>query len=108
MKLKTINYKDYNTDLPQEGKHILAQQTDQSIFVYQAFRPAIALYAVKHQKFGGSAYKFERMSWIKPNFPLDDVSGRMGNKGRARAYPCDRNPKGTLCANSLASCSFRL
>lgn len=68
MKLKTINYKDYNTHLPLEGKHILAQQTNQSIFVYQAFQPAIALYAVKYQKFGGSAYKFERMSWIKPNF----------------------------------------
>jgi Domain of unknown function (DUF4291) len=38
------------------------------VCVYQAFNPQIAAYAVQHQKFGGSAYSFERMSWIKPNF----------------------------------------
>ncbi len=68
MKLKTIPYSKYETQLPQEGHHILAQQTEDTVFVYQAFNPRIANYAVKHQKFGGEHYKFSRMSWIKPNF----------------------------------------
>ena len=37
----------------QTGKHILAQYDDNSIIVYQAYRPSIAEYAIKHQKFGG-------------------------------------------------------
>lgn len=51
----------------QTGKHILAQYDDNSIIVYQAYRPSIAEYAIKHQKFGGD-FKLTRMSWIKPNF----------------------------------------
>ena len=35
---------------PREGKHILAQYDDESIVVYQAFKPEIAEYAVKHQQ----------------------------------------------------------
>jgi len=68
MNLKTIPYFDYEKDLPQSGQHILAQQKENSLIVYQAFNPRIASYAVEHQQFGGVAYKFERMSWIKPNF----------------------------------------
>ena len=36
---------------PQRGKHILAQYDDHSIVVYQAFRPEIADYAVRNQKY---------------------------------------------------------
>ena len=36
-----------------------------SIYVYQAYRPAIAAHAVKHQQFGGE-FSFSRMSWISP------------------------------------------
>lgn len=68
MNLETIPYKNYETELPQSGQHILGQLREQNIIVYQAFNPAISDYAVKHQKFGGSAYSFSRMSWIKPNF----------------------------------------
>lgn len=69
MNLKTILYKDYETNLPQEGKCILGQMTnDENLVVYQAFNPGIAKYAVENQQFGGSQYKFSRMSWIKPNF----------------------------------------
>ncbi len=35
--------------------------------MYQAYRPAIASFALKHQRFGGP-FSFNRMSWIKPNF----------------------------------------
>ena len=33
----------------------------------RAYRPAIARFAVEHQRFGGE-FSFSRMSWIKPNF----------------------------------------
>lgn len=52
---------------PQTGRHILAQFDSSSIYVYQAYRPSIASYAVRHQKFGGD-FSYQRMSWIKPNF----------------------------------------
>ena len=68
MKLEVLPYKNYEEKLPQEGYHILSQHQNNSIFVYQAFNPKIATYAIEHQKFGGKHYKFERMSWIKPNF----------------------------------------
>lgn len=61
------NYSDQTRTWPQAGRHILAQFDDESIWVYQAYRPAIADYAVAHQQFGGE-FSFSRMSWIKPNF----------------------------------------
>lgn len=60
-------YKEQEKIWPAEGQHILANYDENSISVYQAYRPAIADYAVKHQKFGGE-FSFTRMSWIKPNF----------------------------------------
>jgi hypothetical protein len=52
---------------PARGRHILAQADDDAVVVYQAYRPAIARYAVEHQRFGGE-FSLTRMSWIKPNF----------------------------------------
>ncbi|MEZ0611095.1 DUF4291 domain-containing protein [Fibrella sp. WM1] len=68
MQLRLIPYSQYERTLPQEGYHILGQLRGESIVVYQAFNEAIAWYAVQHQRFGGSTYSFNRMSWIKPNF----------------------------------------
>lgn len=68
MTLTPILYSDYEKDLPQSGNHILAQERNDNLIVYQAFRPAIAESALEHQKFGGPHYSFSRMSWIKPNF----------------------------------------
>lgn len=45
----------------------MAQYDDQSIVVYQAYRPAIGLFAAAHGYFGGE-FSLNRMSWIKPNF----------------------------------------
>ena len=53
---------------PQEGAHILAQYDDESVIVYQAYRPSIGRYAIEHGHFGGPDFSFSRMSWIKPNF----------------------------------------
>ncbi|MFT5917394.1 MAG: hypothetical protein ACJAWV_003852 [Flammeovirgaceae bacterium] len=68
MKLETIPYSDYEKELPQSGKYILGQERGENIIVYQAFNPLISNYAIGNQQFGGSAYSFTRMSWIKPNF----------------------------------------
>ena len=65
--LKTKPYLEQLQTWPKTGRHILAQFDDDSIYVYQAYRPAIADYAVKHQRFGGE-FSYSRMSWIKPNF----------------------------------------
>ena len=45
----------------------LVAYDDETIVVYQAYRPDIAAYAVEHEQFGGP-WSFGRMSWIKPNF----------------------------------------
>src|SRR5262245_42726192 len=60
-------YLDQVRDWPQSGRHILAQFDSDSIYVYQAYRPSIAEFAIKNQRFGGE-FSFSRMSWIKPNF----------------------------------------
>lgn len=52
---------------PQEGRHILAQYDDDTIIVYQAYRPSIGRYAAEHGAFGGD-FSYSRMSWVKPNF----------------------------------------
>jgi hypothetical protein len=61
-------YREQSERWPQSGRHILARYDAESVYVYQAYRPAIARYAVEHQKFGGPDFSYSRMSWIKPNF----------------------------------------
>ncbi len=52
---------------PAQGRQLLAQFDDDTIVVYQAYRPEIGHYTAQHGRFGGG-FSFERMSWIKPNF----------------------------------------
>ena len=52
---------------PASGRHVLAQYDDESVVVYQAFRPSIGRFAAEHGYFGGG-FSLNRMSWIKPNF----------------------------------------
>jgi hypothetical protein len=68
MKLSTEAYLMQSARWPQRGQHILAHYDENSIVVYQAYRPAIGQFAVAHGYFGGSSFSFNRMSWIKPNF----------------------------------------
>ena len=63
--MKTIPY--HEQKWPLEGRHILAQYDEQSIIVYQAYRPAIGNFAAQEGYFGGE-FSLTRMSWIKPNF----------------------------------------
>jgi Domain of unknown function (DUF4291) len=66
--ISLIPYSESENHLPQSGNVISAYQAKGDIVVYQAYNPAIAKYAVEHQKLGGNAFSFNRMTWIKPNY----------------------------------------
>src|SRR5689334_11061962 len=67
MNLRVSNYAGQVERWPKAGRHILAQYDDETIIVYQAYRPSIGQFAIKNSWFGGD-FKYSRMSWIKPNF----------------------------------------
>jgi len=67
MELEKSPYWEQKEKWPAEGRHILAQYDEQSIIVYQAYRPSIGHFAAQHGYFGGE-FSFKRMSWIKTNF----------------------------------------
>jgi hypothetical protein len=67
MKLVTEPYLVQAARWPSSRRHILAQFDDESIIVYQAYRPAIGHFAARHGYFGGE-FSLSRMSWIKTNF----------------------------------------
>jgi hypothetical protein len=65
--LVTEPYNEQAKVWPKEGRHILAQYDNDTIIVYQAYRPSIGRYAVEHGVFEGD-FSYSRMSWVKPNF----------------------------------------
>jgi hypothetical protein len=67
MNLVTEPYLVQAARWPSTGCHIIAQFDDNSVIVYQAYRPAIGHFAAKNGFFGGD-FSLNRMSWIKPNF----------------------------------------
>jgi len=67
MNLAICSYREQVKNWPENGRHILAQYTDDSIIVYQAYQKEIGHFAVSKGYFGG-AFSYARMSWIKPNF----------------------------------------
>ena len=67
MRLITEPYLNQVSKWPKAGRHILAQYDDQSIVVYQAYRPAIGNFAASNSYFGGE-FELDMMSWIKTNF----------------------------------------
>src|SRR5262245_66048410 len=68
MKLATELYVEQARAWPPRGPHILAQYDEESVIVYQAYRPSIGRFAAEHGHFGGGGFSLSRMSWIKPNF----------------------------------------
>ena len=66
--MKTEKYTEQIKRLPKTGQQIIGSIQGDNIIVYQAFNPQISDYAVSNQQFGGPAYSFNRMSWIKPGF----------------------------------------
>jgi hypothetical protein len=67
VKLATEPYLQQVQRWPQQGRHILAHFDEQSIIVYQAYRPSIGRFAIERGYFGGD-FSLARMSWVKPNF----------------------------------------
>jgi hypothetical protein len=67
MRIATESYDTQRARWPSAGRHILAHYDDKTIVVYQAYQPAIAEFAVTHQRFGGPGFSFTRMSWVKPS-----------------------------------------
>ena len=68
MHLPTAPYVEQRLAWPESGEQILAHYDQESIVVYQAYKPSIGLHAVAEGKLGGPEFSFSRMSWIKPNF----------------------------------------
>src|SRR6478672_4601560 len=52
---------------PINPRRILAHFDDETVVVYQAFRPSIVHYAVENGTFG-KGFGLNRMTWIKPSF----------------------------------------
>ncbi|RLB61836.1 MAG: DUF4291 domain-containing protein [Deltaproteobacteria bacterium] len=67
MKFRTEEYLDQLEAWPAGGRHILAQYDNETVVVYQAYRPAISRFAVSHGYFGGE-WSLSRMTWIRPGF----------------------------------------
>ncbi len=65
--LVTEAYRDQLDAWPKAGRHVLAQFDDETVLVYQAYRPAIGQFAAAHGVLGGE-FSYSRMSWVKPNF----------------------------------------
>lgn len=66
--LPTEPYLAQSARWPRAGRHLLAHFDEQTVIVYQAYKPVIARYALEHRVFGGPEFSFSRMTWIKPNF----------------------------------------
>lgn len=60
-------YPTQNARWPSAGRHILASYDAESIYVYQAYHPAIAGPAARDGRFG-AGWSRSRMTWIKPGF----------------------------------------
>ncbi len=67
-KINTHLYTESEKSMPKSGNCISAFQNEDSIIVYQAYKKSIAQYAIENQKFGGTEFSFNRMTWIKPNY----------------------------------------
>jgi hypothetical protein len=68
MRLKCTSYAEQRRRWPPSGRHILAQYDDETVVVYQAYRPSIGEAAARDGRFGAGGFKRDRMTWIKPNF----------------------------------------
>jgi hypothetical protein len=67
MNLAMERYLEQTQRWPESGRHILAQFDEDSVVVYQAYRPQIGCFAAEHGYFR-DGFSLDRMSWIKPNF----------------------------------------
>jgi hypothetical protein len=66
--LRTEPYVEQHARWPTTGRHVMAQFDDDSVVVYQAYRPSIGEHAAREQHLVGGGFSLDRMSWIKPGF----------------------------------------
>lgn len=50
------------------GRRLLAHFNEDTVVVYQAYKPSIGNLALEHQRIGGPEFSITRATWIKPNF----------------------------------------
>ena len=67
MSFSTSPYLEQTLRWPRRGRVLLAQYDDESVIVYQAYRPSLGHWAAEHGYLGGD-FSLNRMSWIKPGF----------------------------------------
>jgi hypothetical protein len=67
VRIPAAPYVEQQSCWPRSGRHILASFDDESIIVYQAYRPTIARFVIENGYFGGE-FSYSRMSWINTNF----------------------------------------
>src|SRR5438045_5145166 len=60
MNLTTTLYLEQVPNWPARGRHILAQFDDESVVVYQAYRPETGHFAAQNSYFGGG-FRLDRM-----------------------------------------------
>lgn len=104
----TLNIEPYKQEqgLPSIGNSIIGHFDEDSIVVYQAYSPEIAEYAVKHQRFGGDAFSFSRMSWIKTSFAWMQYRSGWNTKPRQErtlAIKMKRAGFNSIVANAVGS-----
>ena len=52
MPLSIESYEAQEARWPRSGRHVLAQYDEESVVVYQAYRPSIGRFAAEHGYFG--------------------------------------------------------
>lgn len=61
-------WRDQEARLPDAGQAVIACADETSLVVYQAYRPAIAEWALEQGRLGGPHFSMTRMTWVKPSF----------------------------------------
>ena len=61
--LRLESFQAQSARWPASGRHVLAQYDDESVVVYQAYRPSIGLFAAVQGEFGGG-FSLSLLSWI--------------------------------------------
>ena len=80
MNLLTEPYLAQNARLPKTGRHIIAQFDDESVIVYQAYRPAIGHFVAQNWLFWRTIQP-ESDELDQAQLSLDDVPLWMGVEG---------------------------
>ena len=79
-----FHFKNQKTTKLSKVQEIRAKYDQNTISIYQAYNKKIADVAVKNQKFV-APFSFNRMTWIKPSFFMDDGKKSMGAKIESRS-----------------------